>query len=299
MRRRTWAGALPGLTGVYSVTYGGAVALEEEPVFKALADPTRRLLLDRLFSRDGRSLSDLATDLEMTRFGVMKHLQILEQASLVVTRKSGREKLHFLNVVPIREIYVRWIGKYTEHHAAALVDLKSRLEAMPVTVDTLALAATQVFRIHIKATPEAVWEAITSAEATAQYGFHMPAHYELQPGGTFQALANAGMKTMGAPEVAVEGAVLAVEPRRRLVQTWRMLFEPAQAAEPLTTVTWEIEPLGERVTRLTVTHDLTDAPVQACLLSGEGTGPGEGGWPFVLSDLKSLLETGRALVSER
>ena len=149
------------------------MALEEEPVFKALADPTRRLLLDRLFSRDGRSLSDLATDLEMTRFGVMKHLQILEQASLVVTRKSGREKLHFLNVVPIREIYVRWIGKYTEHHAAALVDLKSRLEENAVTESTLTPVATQVFRIHIKATPEAVWEAITSAEWTAQYGFHI------------------------------------------------------------------------------------------------------------------------------
>jgi len=97
-------------------------------VFKALADPTRRLLLDRLFERDGRTLSELETDVEMTRFGVMKHLKVLEEAGLVVTRRSGREKLHFLNPVPIRLIYDRWIDKYREHEVSALVDLKNTLE---------------------------------------------------------------------------------------------------------------------------------------------------------------------------
>jgi len=99
-----------------------------DPVFKALADPTRRHLLDRLFERDGRTLRELEADLEMTRFGVMKHLKILEEAGLVVTRRSGREKLHFLNPVPIRLIHDRWIDKYTERHVAALVDLKAQLE---------------------------------------------------------------------------------------------------------------------------------------------------------------------------
>ena len=102
--------------------------MNDDPVFKALADPTRRLLLDRLYERDGRSLTELESDLEMTRFGVMKHLRVLEDAGLVVTRRSGREKLHYLNPVPIRLIHDRWIDKYTERRVSALADLKPELE---------------------------------------------------------------------------------------------------------------------------------------------------------------------------
>jgi DNA-binding transcriptional ArsR family regulator len=101
---------------------------DDDRVFKALADPTRRLLLDRLFVRDGRTLTELESEVDMTRFGVMKHLKVLEEAGLVVTRRSGREKLHFLNPVPIRLVHDRWIDKYTEHHVTALVDLKHELE---------------------------------------------------------------------------------------------------------------------------------------------------------------------------
>jgi len=101
---------------------------DDDAVFKALADPTRRHLLDRLFERDGRTLTDLESELEMTRFGVMKHLRVLEDAGLVVRRKSGRESLHFLNPVPIRLIHDRWIDKYTEHRVSALLDLKDQLE---------------------------------------------------------------------------------------------------------------------------------------------------------------------------
>ena len=108
------------------VTYYEAV--DDDLVFKALADPTRRFLLDRLFERDGRTLTELASELEMTRFGVMKHLRLLEDAGLVVTRKSGRVKLHYLNPVPIRLIHDRWIDKYTERHVSALADLKKELE---------------------------------------------------------------------------------------------------------------------------------------------------------------------------
>ena len=102
---------------------------DDDRVFKALADPTRRLLLDRLYERDGRSLTELESDLEMTRFGVMKHLRVLEDAQLVVTRRSGREKLHFLNPMPVRLIHDRWIDKYTERRVSALVDLKTELES--------------------------------------------------------------------------------------------------------------------------------------------------------------------------
>jgi DNA-binding transcriptional ArsR family regulator len=101
---------------------------DDDRVFRALADPTRRFLLDRLFERDGRTLRELEAELDMTRFGVMKHLRILEDAGLVVTRRAGREKLHFLNAVPIRVIHDRWIDKYTERHVSALVNLKNELE---------------------------------------------------------------------------------------------------------------------------------------------------------------------------
>jgi DNA-binding transcriptional ArsR family regulator len=108
------------------VTYSPSV--DDDPVFKALADPTRRHLLDRLFERDGRSLTELESELEMTRFGVMKHLRVREEAGLVNTRREGRAKLHYLNPVPIRLIHDRWINKYTEHRVAALADLKTELE---------------------------------------------------------------------------------------------------------------------------------------------------------------------------
>ncbi|WP_433072994.1 ArsR/SmtB family transcription factor [Dactylosporangium sp. CA-052675] len=101
---------------------------DDDRVFKALADPTRRFLLDLLFARDGRTLTELESELEMTRFGVMKHMKVLEEANLVVTRRQGREKLHFLNAVPIRQIHDRWIDKYTSDHARALLDLRPRLE---------------------------------------------------------------------------------------------------------------------------------------------------------------------------
>ncbi|MEV4132121.1 metalloregulator ArsR/SmtB family transcription factor [Dactylosporangium sp. NPDC049742] len=101
---------------------------DDDRVFKALADPTRRFLLDLLFERDGRTLTELESELEMSRFGVMKHLKVLEEADLVVTRRMGREKLHFLNPIPIRQVHDRWIDKYTEHHVTALLELKTDLE---------------------------------------------------------------------------------------------------------------------------------------------------------------------------
>ena len=117
------------MTGDHLVTYHQTVS-DDDRVFKALADPTRRFLLDQLFARDGRTLSELESELEMTRFGVMKHLRVLEEAGLVVTRRSGREKLHFLNPIPIRLIHDRWIDKYRERRVSALADLKHKLEEM-------------------------------------------------------------------------------------------------------------------------------------------------------------------------
>jgi DNA-binding transcriptional ArsR family regulator len=119
--------AVKALTCDQLVTYLRPVT-DDDRVFKALADPTRRFLLDLLFAREGQTLTELESAVEMTRYGVMKHLKVLEEADLVVTRRSGREKLHFLNAVPIREVHDRWIDKYTERHVAALIDLKNELE---------------------------------------------------------------------------------------------------------------------------------------------------------------------------
>src|SRR3954470_12176634 len=132
-----------------------------DEAFKALADPTRRSLLDELFREDGQTLSALEERFEMTRFGVMKHLKQLEDAGLVVTRRRGREKLHFLNPVPIRLVHDRWVSKYAEPWAAGLSDLKHRLES----------PMEKVFEIYIRTTPERLWEAMTDPQIRAKYNF--------------------------------------------------------------------------------------------------------------------------------
>src|SRR6202795_424447 len=133
-----------------------------DAVFKALADPTRRRLLDQLFKKDGQTLSALERRLPMTRFGVMKHLRILEKAGLVVTKRRGREKLHFLNPVPIRLVHDRWVSKYAAPWAAALSDLKQELEDRKME---------KIFEIFIKTTPQRLWAAITDSEMRSKYNF--------------------------------------------------------------------------------------------------------------------------------
>ena len=157
---------------------------DDDRVFKALADPTRRFLLDRLFARDGRTLTELESELEMTRFGVMKHLRVLEDAGLVVTRRSGREKLHFLNPVPIRLIHDRWIDKYTERQVSALADLKHdwRKTRHDEHAPTETSTTTQVYRVYIKATPQAIWDAITKPEWTQRYGYGAARRVRPAPG---------------------------------------------------------------------------------------------------------------------
>jgi uncharacterized protein YndB with AHSA1/START domain/DNA-binding transcriptional ArsR family regulator len=267
---------------------------EDDLVFKALGNPARRFLLDLLFARDGRMLVELESELEMSRIGVMKHLRVLEEAGLVVTRRSGREKLHFLNPVPIRVIHDRWIGKYRERRASALSELKTKLEAkMTITTETKTI---QVYRVYIRATPEAIWTAITDPEWTGRYGYQSPSDYDLRPGGAYRGLANEGMLAQGAPEVVLDGEVIEADPPRKLVQTWRMLMDPGLAAEGFTRLTYEIEPSGGESSRLTVTHDVSGAPGVAALVGGEreDTGAG-GGWAWVLSGLKTVLETGSPL----
>jgi len=154
----------------------------------------------------------------------------------------------------------------------------------------------QTYRIYIKATPQAVWDALTRPEWTVRYGYAPLVEYELRPGGAYRAYPNDGMKAMGVTGVIVDGDVIEADPPRRLVQTWRMLMEPALAAEGFTRLTHEIEPVRGGVTRLTLTHDVSGAPRLASLVAGEHEANGAGGgWNEVLSGLKTLLETGAQL----
>jgi uncharacterized protein YndB with AHSA1/START domain len=241
-------------------------------VFKALADPTRRRLLDDLFEEDGQTLGTLEQRLPMTRFGVMKHLKVLEEAGLVITKRRGREKLHFLNPVPIRLVHDRWVSKYAEPWAAALSGLKKRIEEEHME---------KVFEIYIKTTPERLWEAITDSEMRRTYNFGVGITSDWAPDSRYESVHP------GAGLTIAEGENLEVEPPRRLVQSFNALWSDDVKAEGTSKVTWEIEPVGDSC-RLTVTHgDLRE----------DANDELYGGWPMILSGLKTLLETGETLTT--
>ncbi|CAG4920771.1 ArsR/SmtB family transcription factor [Paraburkholderia gardini] len=250
-----------------------------DDVFRALADPTRRSLLDELFKEDGQTLSALEARLPMTRFGVMKHLKLLEEAGLVVARRQGREKRHFLNAVPIQLIYDRWVSKYAAPWAATLSGLKLQLEERTME---------KVFEIYIKTTPERLWEAITNKEMRAKYTFGIQLSSDWTPGSRYEALGG-GHATSGlaAGSVVVEGENLEVDPPKRLVQSFRALWSDNVKSEGTTRVTWEIEQIADSC-RLTVTHDELRENANPELY---------GGWPMILSGLKTLLETGEMLTT--
>jgi uncharacterized protein YndB with AHSA1/START domain/DNA-binding transcriptional ArsR family regulator len=266
----------------------------DDPIFKALSDPARRTLLDALFEHDGQSLVELEPRLDMTRFGVMKHLRVLEEAGLVVTRRVGRSKQHHLNPVPIRLIHDRWIDKYTERRVSALVDLKNHLEGGTMSQVTDAAPSVQIYQVYIQAPPEKVWDAITQPEWAQQFGYRSPVEYDLRPGGSYRGLPSAEMAAHGAPPTITDGEVLEADPPRRLVQTWRVLWDDEMAAEGFTRLTWDLEAAAGGPTKLTLEHVLEGAPRTALQVAGRIPETG-GGWAWVLSDLKTLLETGSAL----
>jgi uncharacterized protein YndB with AHSA1/START domain/DNA-binding transcriptional ArsR family regulator len=242
-----------------------------DEVFRALADPTRRSLLDELFKEDGQTLSALEARLPMTRFGVMKHLKVLEEARLVTTKKRGREKLHFLNPVPIRLVHDRWVSKYAEPWAAGLSELKQDMEE-----DLM----EKVFEIYIKTTPERLWHAITDNDERAKYNFGVGIESDWTPGSSYT-----GVHPRGGP--IARGENLEVEAPRRLVQSFEALWGDDVKSEGTSRVTWEIEPVGDSC-RLTVTHDQLREGANDQLY---------GGWPMILSGLKTLLETGDTLTT--
>lgn len=256
--------------------------MEHEFVFRALADPHRRHLLDLLFERDGRTLSELEAELPMTRFGVMKHLRVLEEAGLIVTRKVGREKHHYLNPVPIQLISERWIKKYSAQHVNALADLKTILEGGPrMTVES---KPKLVYQIIIKASQQQVWDAITKPEFTARYYYGCSVQTDLAVGSPFNYISYDGSPI-------VEGKVLLSEAPKTLVHSYRSLWPPLDQDAP-TKVTWELEPVSQAVTKVTVVHE--DFEGETATYHGLQSG----GWAWIISNLKTVLETGESMPQE-
>jgi uncharacterized protein YndB with AHSA1/START domain len=247
-----------------------------DEVFKALADPNRRLLLDRLFERDGQSLVELQGYLTMSRFGAMKHLRILESAGLVTSRRVGRTKLHYLNPVPIRLVHDRWISRYSEPIVAQLSALKARLE------EPMGVAPRHVYEIFIRTTPERLWRAITDPADTRQYYFGTEVKSDWKTGSKLVYLDHG--------EVSLDCKIIEIDPAHRLVHSFVALYAPEMAAEKPSRVTWEIEKMGEAC-RLTLVHDEFEGET-ATYHSVEH------GWSQILSGLKTLLETGKPLVVE-
>lgn len=251
----------------------------EDAVFRALADPNRRRMLDLLKASPGLTVGRVAGYFEFSRFAVMKHLRVLEDAGLVVRRRMGRNKRLYINVVPIQLIHDRWISRYSALWASRLTSIKHELEKEDRTMQATKLS--QVHVVYIRTTPQELWEALTRPEFTRQYFHETDLTSELQVGSTIDYLKKT---EEGGTRSALTGEILEVEPCTRLVHTFSF---PSLQDKP-TRVTYEIEPAGADTVKLTVTHENFDGETETYNMV-------RGGWPPILSGLKSLLETGEPL----
>ncbi|TDE15098.1 ArsR/SmtB family transcription factor [Jiangella asiatica] len=259
-----------------------------DEVFKALADPSRRALLDSLNARNGQTLRELCAGLDMARQSVSKHLAVLEGARLVTTQKHGREKHHYLDAEPINAIADRWISRYHRGQARVLADLKTALESTPMT-DTTAF----VYTTYIRTTPEKLWQALTDPAFTSRYwGVRFETDWTR---GAPMTWHDSGVVITDPDQVVLEA-----DPYTRLSYTWHTFtpefaaaheLDPADveefAREQRSKVTFAIEPHGDAV-KLTVTHD--EFPRGSALLPNVSAG-----WPELIASLKTLLETGEPL----
>ena len=269
-----------------------------DAVFRALADPTRRLLLDRLRAENGQTLGELCARLEMTRQSATQHLDLLVRANLVTVVRRGRERLHYLNPVPIHEIQERWISGFEQPRLRALSAIRNQAEenaimstthtanapsdapsnANPAAESTASAVPTYVYVTYIRATAEQVWQALTSADLSARYWGCEAVSADWEPGSDWEL-----RRAYDANDVKVVGKVVKAEPPTRLVLTFEDL--PDAQREP-SVVTFLVEP-HEEIVRLTVTHEN--------LANADQFGGIARGWPAVFANLKSLLETGDVL----
>ena len=260
-----------------------------DAVFRALGDPSRRRLLDRLNDRNGQNLTELCAGLNMARQSVTKHLDVLEAANLVTTVRRGREKLHYLNAAPINEISERWINRYERSRVAALADLKRALEDTPMDKPEF------VYTTYIQATPEKVWQGLTDPAFTRRY-WGVAFESDWSVGSTIAVVLEKGEVRVADPAQVV----LESDPFRRLAYTWHTFtqewaeaygftedYRIKIAGEPRSKVTFDIEPVGQMV-KLTVVHDGFEPG--SIVLDGVSQG-----WPLILASMKTLLETGDPL----
>ena len=250
-------------------------------VFRALADPSRRALLDSLHETDGRTLGQLCEVLpDLTRFGVAKHLGICEEAGLITTRKVGRSKHHYLNPVPIQDIADRWIDRYRAPFTRMLVDLRDHIDQGE---SLMAAAPTYVQSVHIQAPADRVWQALVDPEFTQRYyyGFRLGVDGPLTPGTSYAY-------TLPDGTTSIVGEIVEADEPTRLVMTFDARWDGSLEPEAPSRVTFELEPMGDRLTRLTLVHDhFGDESATYTAVSG--------GWGLILDGLKTLLETGSPL----
>jgi uncharacterized protein YndB with AHSA1/START domain/DNA-binding transcriptional ArsR family regulator len=249
-----------------------------DQVFKALADETRRLLLDRLREHAGQTLGELCARIDMARQSVSQHLAVLEAANLVSTVRQGREKLHYLNPVPLHELQERWIDQFERPRLSALGAVKRRAEEAMTDQPR----PSYVYVTYIESTPEKVWDALTDAELTASYWGHGNVS-DWKPGSRWEHV-----RTDGSGVADVVGTVVVAERPTRLVTTWAAP-DDEERPDRHSRVTFDIRPHGD-IVRLTVTHEDLVGEAELADVSG--------GWPAVLSNLKSLIETGSPLPQE-
>jgi DNA-binding transcriptional ArsR family regulator len=246
-----------------------------DEVFKAINDPSRRLLLDTLYERDGQTLGELSAVLpEMTRFGVMSHLRVLEEAGLVTTRRQGRSKFHYLNPVPIRLIHDRWISRYAEPRVGAIAGVKARVE----TGDEKLEKPAHVYTAHIRGTVEEVWDAMVNPTMTQQYYFGTRVESGWEVG---------SQRTYTYPDgtLAATGEIISIDPPKRLVATFHPRWDEALEAEGPVREVWALDE-NNGVVQLTVEYyEIGERTLEDFA----------GGLPYIISGLKSLVETGKPL----
>jgi DNA-binding transcriptional ArsR family regulator/uncharacterized protein YndB with AHSA1/START domain len=250
----------------------------DDDVFRALNDSSRRLLLDALFAEDGQSLGELGETLpQMTRFGVMNHLSILEDAGLVTTRKAGRRKLHYLNPVPIQLVHERWINKYTERKVRTMTQIKSDLES-----NTDTPVPNHVYQAIINVSPDVVWNAIVDGDITERYFYGTRVESTWEKGAEIRYLYDDG-------RVAAVGTVVSIDPGSVVEMTFQALWDEDLIAEGPAREIWRVEDFNG-ATRLTV--ELYDTPVGSRTYNEFSTG-----FIYIVSGMKTFLETGASLPS--
>jgi uncharacterized protein YndB with AHSA1/START domain/DNA-binding transcriptional ArsR family regulator len=255
------------------------IPADTDAIFRALADPSRRKMLDVLRARPGQSVSQLTEAFPFSRYAVMKHLRVLEGAQLIVSRREGKSRLLFLNAIPIQTIYDRWISRYSSRWASRLTAMKYELENQEDPMPTVT-QRKHVYVLYIRTTPEKLWDALTRPEMTRQYFHKTEITGDFSVGSQVDYILT---EEDGSRRSALTGKILECEPGKLLVHT----FEFPRLKDEPTQVRYEIEPRGE-VVKLTVLHDGFAEETETYHMV-------EQGWPPILSGLKTLLETGEPL----